>query len=168
MNPLAVLLPALDLALHAPPLMLAGLSVPVEQHLLANTAGHYVLITQPTDTDAGGAAGCLHYSCTVLFDVVTQFGTDLVSSQPAEQLVSQIHQRLRGQRLVLPAGWDCQPGSLEPGTQLVEELAGLRIVRRLLRYRWEIYYHGAVGALTQPLRATVAGNYRAIHAPAGL
>jgi len=164
MNPLALLLPALDLALNVPPLMLGGVSVPVAQRLPGNAAGHYVLVTQPSDTDAGGATGCEHYSCTVLLDVVTQFRTDEASGLPAEQLVTQINQRLRRQRLTLPAGWDCQPGSLEPGLQPPDEQAqGLLVIRRLLRYRWEIYYHGASGAIPQLVRATANSNYRAIH-----
>lgn len=172
MNPLAVLLPALDVALNAPPLTVGGVNVPVEQRLPANTPGFYVLITQPSDTDAGGATGCEHFSCTVLLDVVTQFRTDQVSGLPAEQLVSQINQRLRRQRLALPAPWDCQPGTLEPGTQPPDELLeGLVVVRRLLRYRWEIYYHGSTGAPIAPAlaRATTSGAYRVIHAaPTGI
>lgn len=140
MNPLAVLLPAIHLALTAPPLTWQGVTVPAGQFVRGNSAGYYVLISQPTDADAPGAAGCRHYSCAVLLDVVTQFGKDLLTAAPAEAIVGQLHQRLRGVRLPLPVGWDCMPGVLELVSQ-VEELDGeLAAVRRLVRYRWELYY----------------------------
>lgn len=141
MNPLAALLPAIYRALAAPPLMWQGVEVPAGQFVNGNDAANYVLITQPTDTDAGGATGCRHFTCTVLLDVVTQFAKDRLTAAPAEAIVSQLHERLRGKRLVLPAGWDCMPGVLELVSQ-VEELDGeLAAVRRLVRYRWEVYYN---------------------------
>jgi hypothetical protein len=140
MNPLAVLIPALYTALTSPPLSYAGVEVPVYEHLEGNNAGHYVLLEQPSDADAGGTAGCKHFSCTVLVDVVTQFA-DVVSSLPAESIVTQVHERLRGTRLALPDRWDCQPSTVEPATQLKELDGELVAVRRLLRYRWEIYYN---------------------------
>lgn len=142
MNPLAVLLPALYAALTTPALSQGGAAVPVHQHLLVAEAGHYVLISQPTDTDLGGATGCRRFACTVLLDVVTQFADRRVSSVPAEAIVSQVNERLRGRRLNgLLAGWEAGPGELVLSTQL-EELEGeLLAVRRLLRYRWELYYN---------------------------
>lgn len=143
MNPLAVLLPAVYAALASPPLTWQGQPVPVGQFVGPDwdKAGHYVLLSQPSDGDAGGSTGCNRFSCTVLIDVVTQFGKDLLSAAPAEALVSQINGRLRRTRLGLPSGWDCQPGTLEVASQL-EELDGeLVAIRRLLRYRWELYYN---------------------------
>lgn len=140
MNPLEVLLPALYLALNTPALEWAGQPVPAEQNLPGPTAGHYVLLDQPTDADAGGATSCAHFTCTVLLQVVTQFAADAVSSRAAESLASQIHARLRGQRLDLGAEWDCQPGTVS--TLEAKGLPGeLLTVRRLLRYRWEVYHH---------------------------
>lgn len=141
MNPLAVLLPALHAALTAPALELAGAAVPVGQYFDVAQAGPYVEIDQPTDTDLSGASLCGPFSCTVLLNVVTQFPARAVSGLPAEALVSQINARLRGQRLPLPAGWDCQPGTLEPGLQLKETDGEQRLVRRLLRYRWNLSFH---------------------------
>lgn len=142
MNPLAALLPALYTALTSPALVWAGADVPVYQPQAPGAlAGHYVLLTQPTDQDAGGAAGCRQYSCTVALDVVSQFAPGAVSSLPAEHLVSDIHARLRGQRLALGSGWDCQPGRLENEVQL-PELDGTTVaLRRVLLYRWELFYH---------------------------
>jgi hypothetical protein len=148
MNPLEHLLPALFLALNSPAkpefelpdkLEWAGQEVPVNEHFDSAQPGHYVEIDQPGDTDAGGAAGCKRYSCTVLLNVVTQFD-GVVTSLPVESLVSQINARLRGQRLTLPEGWDCGPGDV---TALqVKETDGKRpAVRRLLRYRWDVFYH---------------------------
>ena len=139
MNPLEHLLPAILTALTG--LQVAGVAVPVVEHLPGNTAGHYVLLTQPTDAEAGGAAGCLQDSCTVLLDVVTQFRPGAISSLPAESLTTQINARLRRQRLPLPAGWDCGPGLLLPTVQLTELGTELVAVRRLLRFRFEIFYH---------------------------
>lgn len=145
MNPLAYLLPALHAALAG--LTVDGVPVFVGQFVDGNTAGHYVLIDQPTDADAGGSVGCEHFSCTVLLDVVTQFPTDQVNSLAAESLVSQINARLRRQRLALGGQWDCGPGSLEPAVQQRETDGGLTLHRRLLRYRWEVYYHEAATAV---------------------
>lgn len=139
MNPLAVLLPALNTALNTPPLQWAGVNVPATQQLNGNSEGHYVLIDQPTDTDGAGSPGCGRYSCTVLLDVVTQFEPGAVTGRVAEALVSQIHARLRGKALTLPAGWTCGLGRVEPTVQ-IKELDGEKYaVRRLVRYRWEIY-----------------------------
>lgn len=161
MNPLAVLIPALYAKLAG--LSYGGQAVPVYEHLPKNSPTHYVLIEQPTDTDAGGSIGCAHYSCTVLLDVVTQFASDVVTSEPAEAIVSQIHARLRRQRLVLPAGWDCQIGLVEPATQLVELDGELLAIRRLLRYRWEVYYHGVPAPESFAARSLWAGGLREVH-----
>lgn len=139
MNPLASLLPALATALAG--LEVEGTPVFVGQFLPANNPGHYVLIEQPTDTDAGGGAECPRFTCTVLLDVVTQFPTDLANSLPVESLVSQIHARLRRKRLALGDNWDCQPGSVEPAIQLRETDGQKLILRRPLRYRWDIRWH---------------------------
>ena len=138
MNPLEHLLPAILTALTG--LQVAGVAVPVVEHLQGNTAGHYVLLTQPTDAEAGGAAGCVQDSCTALLDVVTQFRPGAISTLPAESLTSQINTRLRRVRLPLPPGWDCGPGRLLPTLQLTELNGELAAVRRLLRFRWEVYY----------------------------
>lgn len=139
MNPLEHLLPAILTALAG--LSWAGVAVPVVEHLPGNAAGHYVLLTQPTDADNGGTARCLQDSCTVLLDVVTQFRPGAISTLPAEALTTQINARLRRVSLPLPPGWDCGPGLLLPTVQLTELGPELVAVRRLLRYRFEIYYH---------------------------
>ena len=139
MNPLEHLIPAILTALAG--LTWGGVAVPVVEHLPGNEARHYVLLTQPTDAEAGGAAGCLQDSCTVLLDVVTQFRSGALSTLPAESLTSQINTRLRRVRLPLPPGWDCGPGLLLPTLQLTELTGELTAVRRLLRFRFEVYYH---------------------------
>lgn len=139
MNPTDVLIPALAAVLQAPPLTVAGVAVPVAEHFATGQAGHYVEIDQPTDTDAGGTATCRRFSVTALLNVVTQF-EGVVSSGPVAALVDEIHARLRGQRLPLPAGWTCGPGTVEPATQLKEGDGERAAVRRLLRYRWAVEY----------------------------
>lgn len=141
MNPLDPLLTALYIALTTPPMTWEEVDVPVGQpQLEGNTDKPYVLLTQPTDGDAGGGANCAAYSCTVTIDVVTQF-TGYVTSLPVEGIVSQIHERLRRKRLLLPAPWDCGPG-VAAGSLQIEELDGEhQALRRVLRYRWEINYH---------------------------
>lgn len=141
MNPLAYLLPALIALLKAPPLQCDGANVGAYEHLPGNSAGHYVLLEQPTATGAGGAIACRRWSCTALVNVVTQFATDLVSSEPAETLATQVAERVEGQRLVLPAGFDCGPATLELHSELREDDGELLAVRRLLRYRWDVYYN---------------------------
>lgn len=143
MNPLAALLPALYAALATPPLQWQGVTVPVGQFVgpTWDASGHYVLLTQPTDTDLGRTAGCWRFTCTVLIDVVTQFGQNALSAAPAEAIVSQVNDRLRGVRLALPLGWDCQPGTMQLASQVEETDGDLVAVRRLLRYRWDVYYN---------------------------
>jgi len=149
MNPLAVLLPALYAALASPALIWDSQPVRAYEHLPDNIPTHYVLIEQPTDADIGGSRGCQRYSCTVLLDVITQFATDLVSSVPVESLVSQIHERLRGQRLPLPKGWGCAPGVLLLASQLNELDGELLATRRLLRYRWDLTYTPPLASLRE-------------------
>lgn len=141
MNPLAVLRPALYTALTSPALLLAGADVPVGEYFPGAPGAAYVEIDQPTDTDAGGSAGCRQFSCTALLNVVTQFNSVQVSGNMAETIVSQIHARLRGQVLPMPDGWQCGPGQLEPALQVKETNGEQTLVRRLLRYRWALYYH---------------------------
>jgi hypothetical protein len=165
MNPLAYLLPALLATLKAPPLEWNGAAVKVYQHLPGNEASHYVVIEQPTDADAPGSTGCDHFSCTVLLNVVTQFAEGVATSSVVESLVTQINARLRRKRLELAPGWDCQPGELTPGIELRETDGESILVRRLLRYRWEVYYNQAAdtGAPLAPVRRVQAGRIRAIN-----
>lgn len=140
MNPLASLLPALIALLNAPPLQYDGAEVGAFEHLPSNNAGHYVLLQQPTAVGAGGSAACRRWSCTALVDVVTQFPTDLVSSEPAETLATQVASRVEGRRLTLPVGYDCGPATLDLHSELRESDGELLAVRRLLRYRWDVFY----------------------------
>lgn len=141
MNPLAVLLPALHAKLTSPELLVNGAVVPVKEYFPLNQPGHYVEVTQPTDTDAGGGAHCPQFDCTVLLNVVTQFAGRTITRVPAESIVTQINERLRGQRLALPDGWDCSPGILSALQVGVEKPDQLLSIRRLLRYRWTLTYH---------------------------
>jgi hypothetical protein len=147
LNPLAVLLPALNATLTAPPLLWQGSPVVVEQHLAGNSKGHYVLIEQPMAVDAGGSTACKRYACTALLDVVTQFRTDRISSRPAEEITSLLMDRLDSRRLALRGeGWECGPSLLEISTPLTEQVGSLVAVRRLLRYRWDVFYHMSTSA----------------------
>ncbi|GAB2958993.1 hypothetical protein GCM10027048_27730 [Hymenobacter coalescens] len=140
MDPLLRLVPAVHNALTATPLAWGASAVPVYQHLNTPHAGHYVLLTQPTSVTQSLNPSCRRWSCTVLLDVVTQFAEGQVSTIPAATVADQITARLEGQRLLLPAGWDCGPGTLELQTQLTET-GELLALRRLLRLRWDVAYH---------------------------
>lgn len=144
MNPLAHLLPALITLLQAPPLTWDGADIAAEEHLPGNNAGHYVLLTQPTATALSGASGCKQWSCTALLDVVTQFPTDLLDSAPAESIATQLTDRVEGVRLALPAGFDCGPAQLQLHSELRDDLGELKAIRRLLRYRWDVFYDGLI------------------------
>lgn len=163
MNPLAHLLPALVTLLQAPPLTWDGADVPAEEHLPGNNAGHYVLLTQPTATALSGATGCKQWSCTALLDVVTQFNTDLLDSAPAESIATQVTDRVEGTRLLLPPGFDCGPARLELHSELRDNLGELKSIRRLLRYRWDVFYDGMMPAPLAGVRALTTGRLRAVH-----
>jgi hypothetical protein len=166
MNPLADLLPALLLLLNTPALQVEGVDVVAYEHLPGNNAGHYVLVEQPTDSDAGGSTGCEHFSCTVLLNVVTQFEKGVATSSPVESLVTQINSRLRRKELDLGPAWTCGRGTLTPGTELREEDGEFLLVRRLLRYRWEVYNNGtpAEAGFGLAARQVQTGRIRLIHA----
>lgn len=163
MNPLAHLLPALITLLQAPPLTWDGADIPAEEHLPGNNAGHYVLLTQPTATALSGASGCKQWSCTALLDVVTQFPTDLLDSAPAESIATQLTDRVEGVRLALPAGFDCGPAQLQLHSELRDDLGELKAIRRLLRYRWEVFYHGGSAAPPLGLRVFAPNRVRVIN-----
>jgi hypothetical protein len=162
MNPLKYLSPALYTRLASPALTVAGVNVPVFEHLSGPEAGHYVLLQQPTHSKLPGAAGCKGWSCTALIDIITQFQPGYVSSEPGDELLDQITDRLEDQRLVIP-GFDCGPATFEPSLQTLDETDGeLAAVRRLIRFRWDVYYHGGpVGGTA--LRAVAGQRLRAIH-----
>jgi len=163
MNPLAHLLPALVTLLQDPSLSWDGAEVVAEEHLPGNNAGHYVLLTQPTATALSGATGCKRWSCTALIDVVTQFATDYLDSAPAEAIATQITDRVENARLVLPAGFDCGPALLELHSELRDDLGELKAIRRLLRYRWDVFYDGMVPKPPAGVRAVTTGRLRAVH-----
>lgn len=141
MNPLKHLSPALYARLASPALLLDGVAVPVFEHVPDNYAGHYVLLQQPTHVPAGRARGCQGWSCTALVDVITQFAAEAVSSDPVDELLDQISERLDGEPLALPTGFDCGRATFEPSLE-IRETTGERVqVRRLVRYRWQVYYH---------------------------
>lgn len=140
MNPLRHLLPALYTVLTAPPLVADGGDVPAYEHLAEPEAGHYVLLTQPTAVGASGARDCRQWSCTALVDIVTQFAPGYVSSAPADELADAVTDRVEGQSLALPAGYQCGPARLELHSELRELDGELVAVRRLLRFRWEVFY----------------------------
>jgi hypothetical protein len=152
LNPFKHLSPALYARLSNA-LTLAGAVVPVHEHLPGNHAGHYVLLQQPLATRAPGSAGCQAWSCTVLVDVVTQFPTQAISSVPANELADQITELLDFQRLTVP-GYDCGPGLLETlGDAPPESIGELVVVRRLLRYRWQVHYHAAASVVPVPAQS---------------
>lgn len=163
MNPLAHLLPALITLLQAPPLTWDGADIVAEEHLPGNNAGHYVLLTQPTATELGGSPGCKQWSCTALLDVVTQFPTDLLDSAPAESIATQLTDRVEGVRLTLPAGFDCGPAQLQLHSELRDDLGELKAIRRLLRYRWEVFYHGSITPVAGKVRVAAAGRIRLVN-----
>jgi hypothetical protein len=149
MDPLLRLVPAVYAALTSPALEYGSVSVPVYQHLNEPNRGHYVLLTQPTTATRSLNPNCRQWSCTLLLDVVTQFAEGAVSTIPAATIADQILTRLEGQRLSLPDRWDCGPGSVELETQLTE--AGeLLALRRLIRLRWEVYYHATSAPVPEP------------------
>ncbi len=140
MNPLLRLLPALYTRLSG--LEVAGEAVPVYQHLDKPTAGHYVLIENARATKGPGMSGCLQWSCTAQITVITQFiQKRRVSSVPANTIADVITTLLDDKRLDL-SEYDCQPARLELNDELPRDLTELVKVRRVLRYRWEVYYHG--------------------------
>lgn len=139
MNPLKHLSPALYARLSNA-LTLDGEAVPVKEHWDGNYPGHYVLLQQPTHVPQGGSAGCKAWSCTALVDVITQF-PDAVSSAPVDELLDQISNLLDGQRLTLPTSWECGPATFEPSQEVNDATGGRTQVRRLVRYRWQVYYH---------------------------
>jgi hypothetical protein len=171
MNPLARLLPALITLLRAPALTWDGADVNVWEHLPGNEAGHYVLVEQATRTRAPGSTGCKHWSCTVLFRVITQFDPAAITNVPAETIAGQLIARLEGEdntppRLDLGPGYDCHPAELVLDSPGPPELDGeLVAVTRLLRYRWEIYYStpAADAGGSAPVRRVQSGRIRAIH-----
>lgn len=139
MNPLLRLSPAVYAALSG--LAYAGVPVPAVEFLAAPTAGHYVLLEQPTAVEVSGRARCKQWTCTLVVDVVTQFAGDLLSSGPADALSEQVLVALQDVALPLPeAGWQCSAGTLELSTELRETDGALKAVRRLLRLRWTLTY----------------------------
>lgn len=152
MNPLAYLLPALVTLLKAPPLSYEGQVVPAYEYVPGNRPTHYVLLTQPTAVAVPGGRGCRQWTCTALIDVVTQFPTDYLSSLPAEAIATQVTERIEGAEgsklrpvLTLPSNYECGPAALELHSQLEELTGELVAIRRLLRYRFDIYYSPPAG-----------------------
>lgn len=171
MNPLARLLPALITLLRAPALVWEGADVNVWEHLPGNEAGHYVLVEQATRVKAPGSTGCKHWSCTVLFRVITQFEPKAITNVIAEEIAGQIIDRIEGEdstlplpRLELGPGYACDPAELVLDSPGPPELDGeLVAVTRLLRYRWEIFYSKPSAAAITPVRAVLSGRVRTIH-----
>jgi hypothetical protein len=140
MNPLRHLLPALYAVLATPPLTASGAAVLVYEHLPKPESSHYVLLEQPTATGAAGSRACLQWSCTALVDVITQFVPSLISSGPVDELADEIAQRVEHRTLALPAGYQCGPATLELHSEVRESDGELVAVRRLLRFRWDVFY----------------------------
>ncbi|UOR07163.1 hypothetical protein MUN82_08710 [Hymenobacter aerilatus] len=163
MNPLKHLIPTLYTTLTVPPLVYDGVDIKVYEHPDSELREHYVFLQQPTFAPTAGSTGCRAWECTALIDVITQFPADQLSSEPADELADQITNRLDNVALPMPAGWQCGRGITLLGSELREDNGELRAVRRLLRYRWSVYYHG--GTYLQPLPPVYAaptGRYRAV------
>ena len=102
MNPLLRLSPAVVAALAG--LGYGGAAVPAGEFFVAQPAGHYVVLDQPTAVEVSGRAACKQWTCTALVDVVTQFPGPALSSAPADALAEQVLVRLQDVALALPAG----------------------------------------------------------------
>ena len=138
MNPLLRLSPAVVAALAG--LGYGGAAVPAGEFFVAQPAGHYVVLDQPTAVEVSGRAACKQWTCTALVDVVTQFPGPALSSAPADALAEQVLVRLQDVALALPAGWQCGPGVLELQSEARETDGARLAVRRLLRLRWAVTY----------------------------
>ena len=152
MNPLKHLSPALYATLSNA-LTLGGALVPVVEHLPGTYAGHYVLLSQTTHVPEGGSQGCYGWSCTALVDIITQFPDSRVSSAPADELLDQIDALLHRQRLPLPANWECGPATFEPSLERRETDGQYPAVRRLVRFRWQVYYHPPTTVVPVPAQS---------------
>jgi hypothetical protein len=139
-NPLKYLSPAILAALKAAGLAYEGQAVPVARSLAKPTAGHYVLLHEPTASKLPGAKGCKQWTCTQLVDVVTQFPEE-ISIKPADDIADQVLAVLDEVALLLPGRWQCGPGVLVLASEIQETNTDLKAVRRLLRLRWKISYH---------------------------
>lgn len=141
MNPLFRLSPALYATLNG--LVYAGEPVPVYEHVPTPEPLRYVRLGAPGIGAAGGRPGCQQWPCTATVEVVTRFATGSVSSTPADEIAEYVLSLLQGQPLLMPPNWQAMPGQLDGADDEGAPSDGqVLIVRRRLKMRWAVFYHG--------------------------